>query len=61
LFLYIIRFYIGETNLNGSGQNVTDDPDDWLRLREKPKLKWTKPLQHRFMSALKSLGVASKY
>ncbi|AED97566.1 unnamed protein product [Arabidopsis thaliana] len=51
----------GETNLNGSGQNVTDDPDDWLRLREKPKLKWTKPLQHRFMSALKSLGVASKY
>ncbi|CAA0411440.1 unnamed protein product [Arabidopsis thaliana] len=44
-----------------NGQNVTDDPDDWLRLREKPKLKWTKPLQHRFMSALKSLGVASKY
>ncbi|CAH8280522.1 unnamed protein product [Arabidopsis lyrata] len=58
----------GETDPNGSKQNgkrpSTNDSDDgkhWLRLREKPKLKWTKPLQSRFMRALKNLGVASKY
>ncbi|XP_020881442.1 uncharacterized protein LOC9300849 isoform X3 [Arabidopsis lyrata subsp. lyrata] len=55
----------GETDPNGSKQNgkrpSTNDSDDgkhWLRLREKPKLKWTKPLQSRFMRALKNLGVA---
>ncbi|KAG7538865.1 Signal transduction response regulator receiver domain [Arabidopsis suecica] len=58
----------GETDPNGSKQNgkrpPTNDSDDknhWLRLREKPKLKWTKPLQARFMRALKTIGVASKY
>ncbi|CAL9244558.1 unnamed protein product [Arabidopsis halleri] len=58
----------GETDPNGSKQNgkrpSTNDSDGgnhWLRLREKPKLKWTKPLQSRFMRALKNLGVASKY